>query len=132
MADERSSTESQAEAETESGGTVPPPDRLYRALGDATRRQIVYHLLGQPSEDPEELVDVLAGWQATREGMVGPEERHEITVSLHHIHLPLLREAGLVDTDDEEIRLSALAPPTRELIRAARTYDRAAVAQGPQ
>lgn len=128
MVDEGTPAESEPVTEQASTVAHPSPERLYRTLRDATRRKVLYLLLGESSVSATELTDVLAGWQAPLEGMVGPEERHDIAVSLHHVHLPMLVDANLVEVDaegdTEVIRLSSLSPPTRQLIDAARTYDR--------
>ncbi len=97
------------------------PDDVYRALAQSERRQLLSHLLEEQTVTLNEATDIIVGWKVTAEGPVGPDERERIRGALHHIHLPLLEEVGLVsyDREREEIQLSSLTDPVRGVIESA-------------
>lgn len=77
-------------------------DLSFRALADARRRRLLYLLLEEGETTLDEAATLLAGWTAVESGaMTGPDDRERIRVRLHHVDLPLLSEAGLVDYDRE-------------------------------
>jgi len=65
-------------------------DRLFTVLSAAPRRRIVTALLDDRSRDVDGLVVA-----------VDPEERSRTMVSLHHVHLPRLDDAGVVEWDPD-------------------------------
>lgn len=125
--DERfQSTAEDADGEGDSSAVTPPADELYRALAAAPRRRVLYHLLHESPASPDELADLLAGWEATtRDGAVGPERRTTLVTELHHVHLPLLEDTGLVtrDGDAEGVRITPIAEPVADAIRSAVEYE---------
>lgn len=117
------------EAEHSTFGEETPavlPDMLHRALAAPERRQLLSYLLEQPRTTLEEATDVLAGWLTEHEQMVDPGDHERIRTTLHHVHLPLLEEAGVItyDAEDEVIRLSSLSDPVQETVRSAARYHR--------
>jgi hypothetical protein len=52
---------------------------------------------------------------------VTAKDRRRVRLALHHRHLPLLEEAGLVSHDPASgrIALASLSPPAREALRTA-------------
>lgn len=68
-------------------------DRIYRLLADEERRALLAILL---ERDDETSLDDLRARLAERIG----DERHA-GVRLHHVHLPKLDEAGLLNYDTE-------------------------------
>jgi DNA-binding transcriptional ArsR family regulator len=105
---------------------APPSDELFRVLADATRRRTLWLLLERQRTTLDELADTLIGWRAEERDVVGPDERERIVLALSHVHLPMLRDSGLVahDADGGKIRLSSPAEPVRELIRSGYRYER--------
>ena len=101
-------------------------DGLFRMLADERRRRVLRYLLERPRTTLEELSDVVLGWQASAGGVVGPDVRENVVVSLHHSHLPLLEEAGLVEYDRETgaVRLPSHPEHVRETIRRSRRDER--------
>lgn len=115
------------------GGASPNPDDLFGALATGERRHLLYALLEEPTWTVEEAADLLAGCESGTRGPVGPAGRRRIASRLHHVHLPLLADAGLVTYDPETgtIRLRDVAGHVRDLVRFAREYDRAAGGPSP-
>lgn len=78
-------------------------DRLYDVLTSPRRRFLLAHL--QEAGSPQELdalADAVAHWELDSETATVPEDTHKaITVSLHHVHLPKMVEAGLLTYDHD-------------------------------
>ncbi|SFG08191.1 DNA-binding transcriptional regulator, ArsR family [Halopelagius inordinatus] len=104
---------------------APPTDQLFKVLANTTRRRTLWLLLDDPRTTVSELADTLVGWWATENAVVAPEDRERVATALFHVHLPILEDSGLVrfDSDDGEIRLSALSEPVRDLIRLGYRYE---------
>jgi DNA-binding transcriptional ArsR family regulator len=81
------------EPATDAGATADT-DELFAVLSSAKRRFVLAHLAQRaapPALDP--LAGALAEWS--------DDLSHEdARIALHHVHLPKLREAGLVEYDD--------------------------------
>lgn len=78
-------------------------DDVFVALANHRRRYALRYLLegGEPVA-PDELAAALATVEADAgPGSVSDDDRHAMRVSLHHAHLPKLREAALVEYDDD-------------------------------
>jgi DNA-binding transcriptional ArsR family regulator len=114
-----------------SGDVAPPPDALFSALANATRRRVTWYLLGESPASVDELADVLAGWRLDDQTTVGPDDHENIVAALHHSHLPVLDEAGLVDyhRDDATVEVASLAPVVEDTVRFAQAYDAAFTGQ---
>lgn len=108
------------ERETASAGSLANDD-LYRALASRSRRRLVASLLDGDTSSPDQLVSLLCGWELADTVLVGPDRRRELAVRLHHVHLPVLQEAGLVnyDAEGERVSIEPLDEPARDLVRAA-------------
>ena len=109
------------------GDVAPPPDALFGALADATRRRVLWYLLDESPASVDELADVLAGWRLDDQTTVGPDDHENLVAALHHSHLPVLDEAGLVDyhRDGATVEVASLAPVVEDTIRFAQAYDAA-------
>jgi hypothetical protein len=94
-------------------------DELYRMLADERRRRVLRHLLEHEETTMRELVDVVVGWQASTGAVVGPEEHERVAISLHHVHLPLLDQSGLLcyDPGTGAVRFGSPPEAVRQLIR---------------
>lgn len=114
---EHGSGQSDVEAEPPSGHE-DASGRLYRALSAAARRRLLWYMLDDTEEVTlDEAARVLAGWEATETGTLSTEADHDdLLVELHHRHLPVLDEAGLVSYDPNEkaVVLESLDESTAE------------------
>lgn len=74
-------------------------DDLFDVLSERRRRRIIEEVL---QRDDRAAVDDVVETVVERE-MNGHDDREDlrsqVTVSLHHVHLPKLNEAGLIDYD---------------------------------
>lgn len=77
-------------------------DDAFVALANYRRRYTLRYLLeGSEPVALDELATALAAAETDADrGSVADDERHTMLVSLHHAHLPKLREASLVEYDD--------------------------------
>lgn len=74
-------------------------ERLHRLLASERRRHLLSYLSTNASHpvSREELVDVIAEWEQPDPG---PEtHRVRIETDLHHVHLPKLADAEVIDYD---------------------------------
>lgn len=106
---------------------APPPDDLFAALADTTRRRVLWYLLDESSVSLQELADALAGWHLDDQTTVGPDEHENIVAALHHSHLPILDDAGLAvyHREDATVEATSLAPVVEDVVAFAHTYDAA-------
>lgn len=98
-------------------------DDVHRVLASTCRRRLVTLLFDDPSRTRDELATVLAGWEATaNRPMATPSDRARIEADLHHHHLPLLDDLGVVSYDPTSGRvvLEALADETKATIERER------------
>jgi len=81
-------------------------DLLFELLADQQRRHILYCLTDQPDgvADFADLVDAVVA----HEPETDTDTRETIRTGLHHVHLPKLAEAGVIDYDtrSETVRYS--------------------------
>jgi hypothetical protein len=118
--------ESAARESADSGrsrGVVLSQEEIDRLLASRFRRRLVTLLLDDPSRTRAELATVLAGWEATtNRPMTTPSDRARIEVELHHRHLPLLDDLGVVSYDQTSGRvvLEELDDETRAAIERER------------
>ncbi|MFC6823527.1 DUF7344 domain-containing protein [Halopelagius fulvigenes] len=103
-------------------------DEHLALLANDQRRAIVEILA---EENRSHQVRLLAGWTAAEERGVPldalPEEAVErMEVKLHHVHLPKLDEAGIVEYDAEENRVApgAEMATARRLVESLRSARR--------
>lgn len=118
-ADEQQPTEAQAP------GVHPPADRLYKALANRTRRQLLLCLLDHAVKTVDEAADAVVGVQSTiHDNPLGPTDRNTVKTQLYHRDIPLLTEMGLVrQPTPDEIQLARVADPVRDTITMALDYD---------
>lgn len=93
--------------------------QFHRALASRERRRLLAVLLDGGERQVEEVATLLVGWDATEFNTVeGPADHRRVLIRLHHVHLPMLDDAGLVthDTEDGTVRIGSLDPATVELI----------------
>lgn len=79
-------------------------DAVFDTLADESRRLILYYLRDRLSAGLDELATVVSGWRRARTpgiGVVTPDDREEVRIELHHVHLPRLDDAGFLDYDPE-------------------------------
>ncbi len=83
-------------------------DELFAALADSRRRTILTVLANQyhPLSTETLARDVAAREDETAEREVSQERVDEVRLSLHHVHLPLLNDAGLIGYDSESETVS--------------------------
>lgn len=79
----------------------PDTDRTFRLLADDERRTLLGLLLDEGTSTVDSLRDCIAD---------DDEDTRHADIRLHHIHLPKLADAGLVDHDADE----ALVTPTTQ------------------
>ena len=81
-------------------------DDYYRLLS-AERRRAVFEALAD-STAPVELAD-LAAAVAAREGDADPDDEtvRSVSVSLHHVHLPMMAALDVVDYDPAATRVAS-------------------------
>ncbi len=84
-----------------SAGTEPSVDDLFAVLGDARRRTVLKVLAGnQTGTDVESLATRVAARESdAAEATPSESTVRDVHVTLHHVHLPKLDDAGLVDHD---------------------------------
>lgn len=103
MNDRESASSRTAEHDRWVEGTTT--DQLFVVLSDPVRRTVL-RSLGPPEQaarTPEELIDVvLTRLYDPRPPDVIPD-REEVASSFYHVHLPKLRQAGIVVKTDEGI-----------------------------
>lgn len=128
---DRNDAHSPSGAEHRRTAAAPTADDLFAALADATRRQVLWYLRAERETTVADLVDVLVGWRLGDADVVDAAERARIAVSLHHVHLPRLADAGLVEweTDADAVVLADVPASVSDLIRDAHEYERAAGAE---
>lgn len=78
-------------------------DRYYRALANERRRIAIRVLDGRDSLHLDALVDAIV----SRLG--GNPSRETVLLSLQHQHLPMLAEAGIVEYDEVDERVTLVA-----------------------
>lgn len=71
-------------------------------LSDGRRRQVLRHLIGTGGSAVEltGLIDGITSGEPRVEGEYGPAA-HRVRTRLHHVHLPKLAEAGIVEYDPQ-------------------------------
>ncbi|WP_135363947.1 DUF7344 domain-containing protein [Halosimplex halophilum] len=80
--------------------------RLFGALADRDRRIVLYYLREHESASVGTLADLVTGWAEAGPGPDRPVAREDVRVALHHVHLPALDAAGLVEYDSDEGRVT--------------------------
>lgn len=78
-------------------------DERYRLLADERRRRLVDVLSNR--RGPTTLSEVATDLLARETGATGDGAEARLLAALHHKHLPMLAEAGLVEYDPERTRV---------------------------
>jgi hypothetical protein len=88
-------------------------DRLMEVLAKRERRRLLYYLREHETATKQELIDVLTGWAATDRdrGAVTKDDWVRMQTALHHVHLPRLEHANLVEHDPETGVIRSLDRP---------------------
>lgn len=99
--------------------------RLFDALSHRDRRIVLYYLREHETATVDGLVDLVAGWVEAGPGPNEPVDRTSVRAGLHHVHLPTLDSAGLVeyDADTGSVALVECPPGTDEIVDAAFEAD---------
>lgn len=108
--------------ETQEGG-ARETDRYLEVLSDGRRRIIIDYLASEEQVDLDELVDYVTSQEATRIDRSQERIREMVTVELTHVHLPKLRDIGLIDRTGETVRYTGTSPLVRDILTALSTYD---------
>ena len=124
----RSTTAPGADAE----GDVPGVGRhdpllelneVFSALGHPRRRYVMYTLVTESSSATlDQLATKLVAWERRKPTeAVTDEERHRMTASLHHAHVPKLADLGVVeyDADDRVVSRTTNAAQVRAVLDGA-------------
>lgn len=97
--------------------TADDADRLFAALGSASRREALAELGRR--DDPAEVADLAA---SLAESTDRPDDADEVAVRLWHIDLPKLADLGLV-TVDYGTRVAELTPDGRHAVAVTARYE---------
>ena len=108
---------------TADGEDYPPPDVLFKALANSTRRRVLAALPDSSAMSIDELTDILVGCRSTADGPADRDEWAKVKIELVHAHLPLLADAGLVTFGDGEIERSEIPSPDGDLVAFAGEYE---------
>ncbi|NHN43156.1 ArsR family transcriptional regulator [Halorubellus sp. JP-L1] len=95
-------------------------DAEYRALAETNRRRVLRYLRNvEDGSTLQDLATVLAGWESTEsDRVVSNDRRRELMVALHHVHLPVLADAGLLsyDSNDGTVALESIPDAVEEAL----------------
>jgi hypothetical protein len=99
---------------------------LFRALSHPYRRVVLYYLRANGDASLDGLADCVTGWGESGPGADTDGEDYEtVRVQLHHAHLPMLDEGGLVtyDAASEEVTLEDLTPAAETVLSITTAVD---------
>ncbi|MDG5777843.1 transcriptional regulator [Haloarculaceae archaeon H-GB2-1] len=88
-------------------------------LSKPERRCILYYLREHESASLEKLVDLVTGWLHAMTGdTAGPGDDQRIRTSLHHVHLPVLVDRGILTYDEANgnVELESLSTFTDRIL----------------
>lgn len=78
--------------------------RLFGLLSSRRRRYLLYHLRRAPDDavDFDDAVERVLAWERADDDEASPEDahRHDVAVSFHHVHIPKLVEADVIEYDE--------------------------------
>ncbi|WP_436926549.1 DUF7344 domain-containing protein [Halosimplex amylolyticum] len=75
--------------------------RLFGALSHRYRRIVLYYLREHETATLDVLVDLVTGWVQAGPGPDESVDHAEVRAQLHHVHLPTLDSAALVEYDPD-------------------------------
>jgi hypothetical protein len=81
---------------------------LYKLLADHRRRVLLQYL--RDTEDPMP-ISALVTELTQRDEHVSPDESIDTEIAMHHIHLPKLADAGVIEYDQSDQHAAYIAPP---------------------
>ena len=102
-------------------------DTLLRALAAEPRRMLYTYLAEHDAATVTELTDVVVGWVNARGRDADACNWDDTRTALHHRHLPVLDDAGIVtyDADQQTATLASLPPSTSEILATITDMDTA-------
>ncbi|WP_458205229.1 DUF7344 domain-containing protein [Haladaptatus sp. NG-SE-30] len=96
-------------------------DATMELLADRRRRQMLYHLRARGgSVEFDELVDRIA----IEEGRTTENDYKRIRTEFRHKHLPKMKALGVIERDDDEIRLSQSVSSIEPYLDLAADFER--------
>lgn len=106
------------------GGTKDT-SRLFGALSQRYRRIVLYYLREHETATLDGLADLVTGWVEAGPGPDEPVDHDGVLAELHHVHLPMLDEAQLIeyDADDGTVALRGYSAAAEEILDAAFDAD---------
>lgn len=87
-------------------------DAVYRSVADRRRQFVIAYLRDTP--DGTASLDEVADYVVEQEPGAQSPDRGSVLVDLHHTHLPLLDDTGVVDFDRREGTIRYRPDPTIE------------------
>lgn len=107
------------------GSDTPHTTDPFEALSHRYRRVALYYLREHESASVATLAELVTGWVESGPDPPDPVDHDRVLADLHHRHLPVLAEAGLVDYDREEraVRLAEPSATAAHLIEIAFEAD---------
>jgi len=101
-------------------------DSFYRALAARPRRRALAYLLEAGEASTAELADVLCGWDLPSGAVADADAHDRYRLELHHTHLPVLDDAGLVNYEPsaDHVELEELHPQLRAAIQRGVAAER--------
>ncbi|QLH77394.1 transcriptional regulator [Halosimplex rubrum] len=99
--------------------------RLFGALADRNRRVVLYYLREHESASLETFADLVTGWTEAGPGPDRSVAHDDVRIGLHHVHLPALDAAGLLeyDPDGGRVALAELSAAEAAVLDAAMRAD---------
>ncbi|HZD42558.1 MAG TPA: hypothetical protein VE134_00730 [Methanomicrobiales archaeon] len=79
------------------------PDVVYSILADSERRAIVRNLAANGASGT---ISDLIQWVPEQRDAVTNEDEQALHIRLHHLHLPKMAEAGIIEYDHDDGRVS--------------------------
>lgn len=105
-------------------------DRVFTALAHPRRRHLLYAMLVRERWTLPELAGQIAAWEQDRPvSDVDENHRTEVYVSLHHAHVPLLVNEGVIEFDDRDETLTP-GPNADQVLSLLRRADALVDADG--
>jgi hypothetical protein len=95
-------------------GDDPDLDELFGVLSDRQARLTLAYLSERPTVTLDDLADVVTGAEAAAtDDVATPADRKRVRVRLYHVVLPKLVDAGYVEFDPDEERVTGANVPPR-------------------
>jgi hypothetical protein len=102
-----------------------PMSQCLGALANLYRRVVLYYLREHERASLDNLASCVAGWAASGVGARQTTDPETVRMSLHHVHLPKLADAGLItyDADAQRATLEPLSPTADRVLSVALDAD---------